>query len=305
MNSPESKTEDPDTPYHTPYRDAHQFASPMSTLTDGSPTATSTKQHHNQLIATTTPSLYPQTPSMLVVLDDAASFTETVKQKTRQRREQEDSALASLKIQTKRLEAALSAEIKRRVDAMQQFQQKAKSEIQRVEELLVKQMDQDRIATEERLNILEERMANLECKWQSDVNMVQHETSRKVSQLQEQVAELKQQTEGERQSRLEREAALNQQITQLSNDYKELWQVERQERFVAIQQLTEQSVADDRNRHESERTLDSRIQQDLQELEKEIRAEQREREQADHEIVDGLNRYMEEVQKSLAYVSGI
>jgi hypothetical protein len=308
-NSLVTKGDDPETPYHTPSREMNQFSSPDSTLTKPSLETTDDAYHQqqNQLIitTTTTTSNIPQTPSMLVVLDDAANFAETVKQKTRQRREQEDAALASIKVQTKRLEAALTAEIKRRVDAVQQFQIKASVEIKRVEDKLLQQMQDDRAIAEDRLNALETRMAALECKWQADVNSTQQEFARTAHQLQEQIAELKSQTQNERQSRLEREEGLTQQIEQLSNEYKELWQAERQERTLEIQKLTEKSVADDMVRVESERSVDHRISQELKELQEEITLEQQEREQADHEIVAGLNRYMETVQASLAYVSGV
>jgi hypothetical protein len=259
--------------------------------------------NHNNNNATLTA---PQTPStMLVVLDDAATFTDIVKARTRQRREKEDSAIATIRVQTKRLEAALTAEIKRRADAIQQFHQKANSEIKRVEETLQQQISHDRAVTEERLNLLEERLALLECKWQSDVNKTQQDFIRTAHQLQDQVVELKEQSQHERQARLEREASLNQQIAQLNNEYKELWQTERQERFAAVEKLTEKSVTDDMNRVEKERSLEQQIRQELNKLQREIQEEKETREKAVNEFSTVLHRYMENVQTNLMYMSAV
>jgi hypothetical protein len=236
---------------------------------------------------------------------DNVSFEETVKLRARARREKEDLALASLRAQTKRLEAALAGESKRRVDALIGVQKKATEEIIDMKVKLQQQVTTQQEETSERMQLLEERLALLETKWQTDISTLTTCLERTSTNLQDQLTQLKEQYDQERSSRVSQDEQFAAEIQRIADEYRQRWTTERQERLQSVCSLQDAMMAREQAQGDEQRTLQSQVRMELDLLTTQVAQEATDRRAADEEIIAGLNRYIQQVQKSLAYVSGV
>ena len=104
--------------------------------------------------------------------DDDDDFARQMRERTKQRREREDAALAHLRVQVRHLEAALTAETKRRVAAVAAASEAAAEAVQQVAEEWQKTVVSEQNETGRRLQLLEERVEKLEHVWQRDVRQL-------------------------------------------------------------------------------------------------------------------------------------
>ena len=84
------------------------------------------------------------------------------------RKEREEFSVAELKVQICRLEDALAAETKRRVDATTGLDDKTREEIYNMEERLRQQMIEDNKRLEERIKVIEARLEEFEYRWEKE-----------------------------------------------------------------------------------------------------------------------------------------
>jgi len=245
----------------------------------------------------------------LAVYDDIQNsneeFEETIRHYARLRREQQNTTLGELQVKVSRLQAALSAETKRRVAAVTKLQADMKSEVEAVEKRLSEQLRDQQAQTDERLDILEERLARLETRWETDVNAVHGDVTGRSEALGASVSELEAKLDEERTLQQKRQEEFNQQVDGLSDRYDEKWTEERQDRLSQLLSLNERLDRQDVVREEQLRKFEQSVRVELQLLQQELSSETQERQVQDAEIVAGLNRYIQQVQKSLSYVSGV
>ena len=104
-------------------------------------------------------------------------FASLLKSRAQQRKDREDAAVAALRVQVSRLEAALQAETKRRIAVTQQLQTTAAGEWERVERTLQQQYQDLAQQADQRWMVLEDRLSALEEKWKTDVLAAEQATT--------------------------------------------------------------------------------------------------------------------------------
>jgi hypothetical protein len=236
---------------------------------------------------------------------DDQNFSNVLKERMKQRKEKEDAAVAHLRVQVKHLEAALTAETKRRVQAVKEVQEQAKAAVSQVTALWKESVEKEGTEMNRRLASLEERIAELEEHWKRDVSSIENNIDSKAKQWESALGELQAQAETERKSRSRREEQIMQQINDVSEKYEKSWKEERHHRVSEVGKLTERVKTQEDVRDAQVKRLEGRIQKALDDLNNALEVEVNERQTRDTEIVTALNKYTEQVQTSLSFVSGI
>jgi len=234
----------------------------------------------------------------------ADAFAQVIRERTRQRRAQEDAAVSELRVQVTRLEAALAAESKRRVAAVQQIHQQSVTAVAEMEARLETRVQDEMARVHERLSVLEERCQQLEHQWAQDVRGVEDTVQHNSQQLKQQLAALQQSAAAEKQQRASREQRLRAQMQEISDSYQERWKQERQDRMAAIGTLQETMESVHNSRQSDVATFEGRLTRELEQLKVAMEREHRERHASDEEITDAVNRYVQQLQESLAAASG-
>jgi hypothetical protein len=238
----------------------------------------------------------------LAVDHDNSDFEEVMRQRTKMRREREDTAVAELRTQVSRLEAALAGESKRRVAAVQALKQECTSQLHATEERLLVKLAEDRKVSEVRLMATESRLEALEAQWQTDLQRTEHDLDQQAGQLKDSIEKLREAQEQERTSRLDREGRLLKQMEELSLKYEQQWKTERQERLGACAMLTERMDDSEQKREELVHDYTDRLRGELSALQNDLQQETVDRLYQDEEIVGALNRYTAQLQKSLSFI---
>jgi hypothetical protein len=299
MTSP-SSTDSPLRPHST----TMAAGTPDSLRSTGNASASATSARSQQSTPSAAVSTLHSNKSNILALavDHDSDFEEVMRQRTKMRREREDTAVAELRTQVSRLEAALAGESKRRVAAVQALKQECTSQLQATEERLLVKLAEDRKISEARLVATESRLAALEEQWQTDVQRTEQDLDQQAGQLKGSIEKLREEQEQERASRLDREGRLLQQMEALSLKYEEQWKTERQERLNACAMLTGRMDDQDRQRDELVHDYTDRLRGELSALQNDLQQETVDRLYQDEEIVGALNRYTSQLQKSLSYI---
>lgn len=243
------------------------------------------------------------TPLKLALPPDKG-FADVIRERTRQRILKEDAAVSQLTVQVSRLEAALSAETKRRIAAVQQINEKSVVAVKELEERLQKQLEHEMGRVHERLGGLEERVSSLEERWTDDVASLQDDIGATNKQLRSQLTAMQQNITTDRQQRTVRESQLKQQIEDLSTDFQERWKAERQDRISDLAALQETMDAVHGARQADVAAFERTLRSELSSLSTAVEREVQERHDHDQDIVGALNRYSKQLQDSLAAASG-
>jgi len=241
----------------------------------------------------------------LVHYSDDSSFEEIMRNATQQRRQREDAQIGELRVTVRRLEAALTAETKRRLAAVKALQDTTQQELKELEKRLVQQLRQEQEDMDERFNKLESRIAKLEDRFETDVVTIHHDVDAKAQEIEANLQELQSTADQERQNRLQREGRLLQQLDEISTIYENRWKSERQDRISSLQILKDRVDQQDSQMTHQVSSYESRLQQELALLQQELQQESTERQVQDEQIVAALNRYTQQLQKSLSIVSGV
>ena len=237
--------------------------------------------------------------------DDDDDFARQMRERTKQRREREDAALAHLRVQVRHLEAALTAETKRRVAAVAAASEAAAEAVQQVAEEWQKTVVSEQNETGRRLQLLEERVEKLEHVWQRDVRQLHGKIETSAESCNAKLDVLEEKMEADMKVRLQREEQLLQQVDDLSEQYQERWKKERGERKADLRELTERVQVQEDVRDAQVQALEKRFKEALDDVKMQLQVEVKEREEQDHAIVRALNKYTAKVQSSLSFVSGV
>jgi hypothetical protein len=284
--------------------DSLRSSSNMSTSPGNASASATSARMSQQITPSAAASNLHSTKSNILALtvDDHSNFEEVMRQRNKMRREREDTAVAELRTQVSRLEAALACESKRRVAAVQALKQECTSQLQATEERLLVKLAEDRKVSEVRLLAIESRLEALEAQWQADIQRTEQDLDNQAGQLKASIEKLREAQEQERASRLDREGRLLQQMEQLSLKYEEQWKTERQERVDTCAMLTGRMDDQDRQRDELVHDYTDRLRGELSALQNDLQQETVDRLYQDEEIVGALNRYTSQLQKSLSYI---
>jgi DNA repair exonuclease SbcCD ATPase subunit len=211
--------------------------------------------------------------------------------------------VAELKVQILRLEDALAAETKRRVDATTSLDDKARDQIYEMEERLQEQMMKDNKRLEARLEQVEARMEELGDRWEKDSAVQLNTISRKSQDFEKELKQLQLEQDTERKARLRREGNLLQQVENHATEFEERWKLERDERENRIDHLEQNMNQQLAKGMHDEQIFQQKVQTELEELQRELEEESLERQTQDQEIVEALNRYTKQLQESLSILS--
>lgn len=212
--------------------------------------------------------------------------------------------MAELRVRITKLEQALTAECKRRVDATNELQEAARKQVAQMESRLQQQMEQQSQTIQTRLEDLETRLSQLEKKSEKEALEQTKLVEKKGLAFSKSVEKLKTEMEAEKKSRLVREGRFLQQLESHSLALEKKWSTERQERVDAIVNLTQDLSTKEQERLEQQTEWQSRIDKELAELTKELQEEIKERETQDESTIAALNQFTHSLQTSLAILNG-
>lgn len=247
----------------------------------------------------TTASATAATPIDEAVKLDGPEFEQIMKERARMRREKEDSHVAELRVKVARLEHALAAETKRRVEATRQLEKQAKEELQHWEDRCRAELQEQRALVEDRLEKLELRMNALEDRWQRDCQQQKDTINKKGQEFETALEELRKEAETERKLREVREGQFFQQIEAKGKDYEDRWDKEREERIASVSDIVHQVETNEEERRLGRNALEIRLEEELDQLRRDFEEERIERMKADDGISDALDKYAVQFQQSL------
>ncbi len=219
------------------------------------------------------------------------------------RKERQEYNIAELKVQISRLEDALAAETKRRVDATTQIDDQARQEIYEMEERLRKQLEEDNAKLQARISSVEDRLAELEERWSLDAAKQMEAIQQKAHDFGKTLDQLQQEQDIERKARLRREGSLLQQVEHHAKEFETRWNAERQDRLDQIATLERQLQEREEQRGREQSSFQRRVEEEIELLRTELDLEVQEREAQDEQIVAALNRYTQQLQESLSILS--
>lgn len=269
------------------------YATPLAVNTHSS----NTNINHNALV------LLSNTPVEEAVKLDGAEFEHIMKERTRMRREKEDTQIAELRVKVTRLELALAAETKRRVEATKMLEQETQDQIIQLEQRCLQEIQTHQQLVDTRLNKLESRLEVLEQRLEEEHQQQLDQVSSKGKEFTTALQELRQEAETERKLRLVREGQFLQQIEAHGKNYEELWSAEKQERIEAVHDLVHVMESNEKARLEQRKHVEVRLEQELAQLQDALELEALERKRRDDDIAAELNRCTVMFQQHLAILT--
>jgi len=244
----------------------------------------------------------PGTPFVEIV-DEDEKFEDIVRQRNRVRKEREDYHIAHIKVQMGRLEYALAAETKRRVDATTALDELARTQVHEMEERVREQLQEENEKLQSRLTALEERVRRLEENWAIDANRQIDIVNSKASDIGKAIARIQEDQDMERKSRLKREGILLRQVEEHAKETEERWNAERKDRVERLKELEDSILRNEARLALEQRRYEDRLDKELTLLKEELSVEIEERQTQDEQIVAALNRYTQQLQHSLSILS--
>jgi hypothetical protein len=219
------------------------------------------------------------------------------------RKEREEYHMAALKVQIGRLEDALAAETKRRVDATTALDELARTQVFEMEQRLRQQLQEEHQGLQDRLDMLDERLGALQQKWNADSNDQVELIRNKAADLNRSLQSIQEHQDSERKARLKREGSLLQQVELHAKEFEERWNEERSDRIQKLGELEDRMVRHEARLAMEQKRYEERIEAELTLLKEELAQEVEERQTQDEEIVAALNRYTQQLQQSLSILS--
>lgn len=220
------------------------------------------------------------------------------------RKEKEDSSIAELRFMIQKAEHALTAEVKRRVDATLLIETKTKRMVDDVEQRLALRLQDQTDAMNGRMKELEERLDALEATVENDAKTYKASIQKRGTELKLQLHELTRDLEQEKKSRLVREGRFLQQMESHAKDLDDRWRKEQEERIAEIGHLTTLLETQEQQRSSQQRAWQHQVTTELAALHKELAAEVKERQAEDEAVVAALHAYTQQLQHSLSILNG-
>ena len=202
-----------------------------------------------------------------------------------------------------RLEDALAAETKRRVDATTALDELARTQVHELEERVRGQLREENERLQLRLGALEERVRLLEENWIVDSNNQIELVNSKAADLGKSIAQIRDDQNMERKARLKREGILLQQVEGYAKEADDRWTAEHNDRVQRLKELEDQIIRNEARLALEQKRHEDRIETELVALKEELENEVAERQNQDEEIVAALNRYTQQLQHSLSILS--
>lgn len=228
---------------------------------------------------------------------ETSDFASLLKERSRQRKDREDAAVAGLRVQVQRLEAALKAETKRRVAVTQQLKDSAKGEWERIEETLQKQYRDLTDQSESRWSSLEDRLSMLEEKWKQDVLGAEKNVSETTKSLEARLEEIESQSQQDKESRQALYDRLTAQMNEISEMFDRKWKDEEAARTASVQEIREKWEAS--HQDTSQQDITDRLEKEVEQLRLALVQERMERQQNDEGLLQNLRIHSEEVKQSV------
>jgi hypothetical protein len=270
---------------------ARSSGKPIASIFDNSPLAKVTKTKTSSLQLALPPSAFDES---------GHNFAQVIREKTKQRKLQEDTAICKLKVEVDHLEAAMHRETKRRVAAIQNLHELYKTGITDMETRINKSMQEEMQIVQEKLVGLEDRIEKLEQRWLFDTTAFTDKINSNNKEIKSQIMELQNTIQNERRQQKHRQEQLEHQIQELTREFTEKWQTERRERMLDLARIQ----GGFENVHETRQSevghFENVLKSQLAQLQADMEREVMERNESDEEIVQALNRYSKQLQDSLA-----
>jgi len=236
-----------------------------------------------------------------LVLGDGG-FEAMMKQRSQMRREKEENSLAQVMIKLSSAEKALQVESQRRVASVHAVQTSCTQKIQEMEDNFERILKERSLRMEERLASVQQKLEELTARFEEDAKMP-HVIEQRGQELMGMVNTFQTELANERTDRMNREGRIMKQMDDHNTCI--LVSIEKETTIRKEISVELQSRIDDneRLRAQSEEDLRIRMQNELDELRGMNDAEKAERQSEDDEIILALNRYTEQLQKSLSVIS--
>lgn len=202
-----------------------------------------------------------------------------------------------------RLEDALAAETKRRVDATTALDELGRTQVHEMEARVREQLRAENETLQARLDLLEKRVSALEEHWTQAAKHQLVVVETKSSALTKSIAQIRDEQNMERKARLKREGILLQQVEGHAKDAQESWKAERSGRIQKLNELETQIIRNEARLALEQKRYEDKIEEELASLRTEVEAEAIERQAQDEIIVNALNRYTTQLQHSLSILS--
>lgn len=228
------------------------------------------------------------------------SFESIMKARAQKRKEKDEHCVAELRVTMNNMDLSLTQEIKRRVEGNKMLETKAREEIAAMEERLTQMLEEKVTLFHERLVTLESKVEDLNQRLEEEQKTIPQDIEEKGKELKDMIASFQNDFSLERRDRLAREGRIMKQLTDHAQDTTERLDEETNERQKDTEELKASLAHHESNRTKADEDFDSLIASELNALKDELRQEAMERRVEDEEIVEALNRYTENLQKSLS-----
>lgn len=223
-----------------------------------------------------------------------------MKARAQKRKDKDEHCVAELRVAMNNMDRSLTQEIKRRIEGNKVLENKAREEISTMEEKLTLMLENKVNMFYERLTSLEDKVQELNERLEDEKQTIPMDIELKGKELKEMLVGFQNEFSVERRDRLTREGRIMKQLTDHAQDMTEKWQEESSERQRDADEIKSRLKHHENNRAQADNDYDSLISSELKLLRDELQQETMERKVEDDEIVEALNRYTENLQKSLS-----
>lgn len=219
------------------------------------------------------------------------------------RREREEYSVAELRVKIQTLEQALTAEVKRRVEATVSLEERTKKHVADLEERLVARMETMNLKLTSEFAHVEERLSSLEESIGRDHEQHLEQVGVQAQSFRESLGQVQRDLDQEKKSRLIREGRLLQQVESHAKELEQLYKKEQEERIAAISKLTITLSSQTATLKDHQSKWEAQIQAELTGLQGDLEREINERQEEDEAIVGALHKYSKQLQLSLSILN--
>mmetsp|Transcript_22300 Transcript_22300/g.32460 ORF Transcript_22300/g.32460 Transcript_22300/m.32460 type:complete len:256 (-) Transcript_22300:274-1041(-) len=233
------------------------------------------------------------------IVNDFDSFDSEMKIGTRQRREKDEFRIAELKMEMKRLDNELTAEIKKRTEMNKSTQAWFEGELLALNTKFRDVLQEKSEASMDKLEILDMRITKLGEHFDREKTAILNQIEERGRELADMLNKFKDEFDHDRELRLARDAQMVKQLTDHEHIVGEKFEKQiqaREARYSALRIMLEDNI---KLRDKAEERFQSFFEREVHRLHNDVREESEVREREDDEIVEALNRYTIKLQTSL------
>lgn len=223
-----------------------------------------------------------------------------MKARAQKRKDKDEHCVAELRVAMTNMDRSLTQEIKRRIEGNKVLENRAREEISVMEEKLTLMLEQKVNMFRDRLTSLEDKVEQLNERLDDEKTTIPKDIEQKGKELKEMLVGFQNDFSLERRDRLAREGRIMKQLTDHAQDMTDKWQEESSERKQDADEIKSRLEHHENNRAQADDDFDSLISSELKSLKTGLQQETMERKVEDDEIVEALNRYTDNLQKSLS-----